>query len=549
MNKARLLTPLALAGLLATGALPYTQHSVSHAAHAGLPGKGQGGTVIDGLYEEPDRLIPNTSSMTYAFTVADTLFAPLFYTDGKGALQLGIVSEMPTAANGDISKDGLSYTFKLRPGLKWSDGQALDARDLDFSWKLWTNKDLIINSNAGLDHIASTTISSDNLSITYHLKSRYAPFVAAFADQYQPVPAHVFQGMTAKQVNTSAFANKPTVVSGPFMIQSRKAGDNITEVPNPNYYKPGQPYLGKLIFRIIPDQVAITNALRTHEIDMSWFLDVSQIDTLKAISGNTYVPGVAPNIEQGLLNEKNPILQDVRVRQALEYGLDRPSMIKDVWKGGALPMAADIAPGFFGHNNALKPYPFDPVMAGKLLDAAGWKLGSDNRRYKNGKVLSLRWSTTARNQWRAQDELIALQSYQNLGIQLSIVNYPAGTYFGSILPGGNYDIGEFENGFLYDPDSTMFTAFQSGQTPPHGSNWGWYKSTAYDKALAAEEAATDAASRSTAFAQAEVLMNRDMPSLWLYDPPNIYSYSNHLHNYVPGPISGESWNADSWYKS
>jgi peptide/nickel transport system substrate-binding protein len=270
---------------------------------------------------------------------------------------------------------------------------------------------------------------------------------------------------------------------------------------------------------------------------------------LKSISGYTYVPGISPNIEQGLLNEKNPILKDVRVRQALEYGLDRASMVKDVWHGAAVLQAADITPGVLGFNASLKAYPFDPVKAGKLLDAAGWKLGSDNRRYKNKKLLSLRWSTTARNQWRAQDELIAMQDYQNLGIQLQIVNYPADTYFGSVLPGGNYDIGEFENTFLYDPDPTMFSSFQSTQVPPHGSNWGWYNSPAYDKLLVTEELGTDLATRVHAINQAEVLMYKDVPALWLYDPANLYEYSNHLHNYLPGPISGETWNADSWFKS
>jgi peptide/nickel transport system substrate-binding protein len=505
--------------------------------------------MIDGLYEEPDRLIPNTSSMTYAASVWDTLFAPLFYTDHLGALQLGIVSEMPTVANGDISKDGLSYTFKLRPGLKWSDGQPLDARDVDYSWKEWLIKDLIIYQNAGLTSIASSTVSPDNLSITFKLKTRNAAFVADWADEYQPLPAHVFQSMTAKQINASPQAFKPTVVSGPFMIQSRKAGDNITEVPNSNYYKPGLPYLGKLIFRIIPDQTAIANALQAHEIDASWFLSSTLTSTYKSISGYTYVAGISPNIEQGLLNEKNPILKDVRVRQALEYGLNRQAMVTDVWHGAAVLQAADITPGVLGFNASLKPYPFDPVMAGKLLDAAGWKLGSDNRRYKNGKLLSLRYSTTARNPWRAQDELIALQNYQDIGIQLQIVNYPSDTYFGSILPGGNYDIGEFENNFLYDPDPTMYSSFQSQQTPPHGSNWGWYQNSAYDKLLVTEELATDTPTRVTAIKAAEQLMYNDMPSLWYYDPANLYEYSNHLHNYLPGPISGETWNTDSWYKS
>jgi peptide/nickel transport system substrate-binding protein len=545
LKPTRILAPLAIAALFAAGGtLPIASHSITHAARLSAPVKG--GTFIDGLYEEPDRLIPNTSNMTYAINVQTTLFAPLFYTDNKGVQHPGLASVIPTIANGGISKDLMTYTFKLRPGLVWSDGQPLDARDVDYSWKTWTNKDLIIYTNVGLTQIKSADVSSDNLSITFHLSAPSVSFAADWTDNYFPLPAHVLSKMTPKQLNTSAFDQQPTVGSGPVIMQSRKPGDNITEVPNPHYYLPGQPYLSKLIFRIIPDEVAITNALSAHEIQASWFLDVSQANTLQHISGYTYVPGLAPNFEQGLLNEKNPILRDVRVRQALEYGLDRQSMATDVWHGAPL-LASDEPPSLFTYDPSIKPYPFDPVKAGKLLDAAGWKLGSDNRRHKGGKLLTLRYSTTSRNTWRAQDELIALQDYQNLGIDLRIVNYPADTYFGSILPSGNYDIGEFENNAQLDPDVATFGEFDSSQVPPHGGNWGYFVNAAYDKLITQEEGTADTAKRKAIFSQMQHIMNQQMPALWLYDPPNIYEYANNVHNYEPGPYSGECWNTQDWW--
>jgi len=132
------------------------------------------------------------------------------------------------------------------------------------------NKDLIVAGTVGFDQIQSASVSSDKLSITFHLKGPYAPFVAAWTDDIYPMPAHVFGKYSPKALNTSPFIFKPTVSSGPFIIQSRKAGDNITEVRNPHYYQSGKPYLDKLIFRIIPDQVALTNALQAHEIDC-WY--------------------------------------------------------------------------------------------------------------------------------------------------------------------------------------------------------------------------------------------------------------------------------------
>src|SRR5918911_3430557 len=293
MKTTRILAAAALTSLFILGGIP--QRTSGHAAVAGPV---RGGTVIDGFFEEPARLIPNTVNETFATMVQQTIFTPLFYTDDNGVLHPGLASQIPTLSNGGISKDGLTYTFHLRPGLKWSDGQPLDARDVDYSWKTWMNKDLIVPSTVGFDQIKSATLSPDNLSITFHLKTPYSPFVSIWADANMPQPAHVLSKMTAKQLNTSKFTFMPTVSSGPFRMVARKAGYSITEVHNPNYYQAGKPYLDKLIFRIIPDQVSITNALRAGEIDTSWFLDVTQTDTYKHIKGYTFVGGVGPNIEQ-----------------------------------------------------------------------------------------------------------------------------------------------------------------------------------------------------------------------------------------------------------
>src|SRR5438067_6982150 len=209
MKTTRILAAAALTSLFILGGIP--QRAVGHAAQVAGPVKG--GTAIDGLFEEPDRLIPNTSSETFSVMVQQTIFTPLFYTDDKGVLNTGLASQIPTASNGGISRDGLTYTIHLRPGLKWSDGAPLDARDVDYSWKIWMNKELIVSSTSGFDQIKSTTISPDNLRITFHLMARYAPFISLWTDLYFPLPAHVLSKMTAKQLNTSKFTFMPTVSS------------------------------------------------------------------------------------------------------------------------------------------------------------------------------------------------------------------------------------------------------------------------------------------------------------------------------------------------
>src|SRR5215467_4057664 len=154
--------------------------SSSSSTSAGTPVKG--GTWTDDLYEEPDSLIPNASSETFSNMVDNTIYAPLFLGNVKGEITPGIVTELPTTANGGISADLKTWTFNLKPGLKWSDGQPLDARDVDYTYKLWTNPKFTPYVTVGFNLITSTTVAPHNLSSTFHLKSQCSPFSSIRTD-------------------------------------------------------------------------------------------------------------------------------------------------------------------------------------------------------------------------------------------------------------------------------------------------------------------------------------------------------------------------------
>src|ERR1700686_799249 len=129
----------------------------------------KGGTFTDDLYEDVDSLIPNGVSETYAVLVDQAVWAPLFYGDSKGILHAGLASEIPTQANGDVSADLKTWTIKLKPNLVWSDGQPLNADDVNFTWKLWDNPKFGAYTTSGYNDITSATVSAEKLSITFHL--------------------------------------------------------------------------------------------------------------------------------------------------------------------------------------------------------------------------------------------------------------------------------------------------------------------------------------------------------------------------------------------
>src|SRR5579885_1468337 len=138
-----------------------------------------GGTLTDGLFEEPDSLLSNLTNETYSVLVDATIWTPLIYGDNKGNLQPGLLKEVPTVANGDISPDAKSYTLKLRSGLKWSDGQPITADDVVFTLNLWNNPAYgAKTSTVPLQSIDFSTLKAvDATTVTFSMKNVYVPLL------------------------------------------------------------------------------------------------------------------------------------------------------------------------------------------------------------------------------------------------------------------------------------------------------------------------------------------------------------------------------------
>jgi peptide/nickel transport system substrate-binding protein len=511
----------------------------------------KGGTLTDGLFEEPDSLLPNASIETYADLVDATIWAPLVYGDNKGVLQAGLLTEVPSLSNGGISSDGKTYTLKLRPNLKWSDGQALTAADVVFTLQLWHNPDYGAKTNTtGLDHIDYTTLTAvDDTTVKFSTTDVFAPMLTTQLEDplLAPMPKHVFGTMTPADILKSNENFQPSVVSGPFTIKERVKADHITVVRNPNYYQAGLPYLDSIVFKIIPDASTVLTALQGGEIDTSYFLDITKLDSYKALKNYTVV-NVPGSYEELVFNLHNPILADLQVRKAITMAIDIDSIIKVAVKGQA-ERTCDEAIGTFAHNASATCYPFDPAAAKKLLDDDGWTVGSDGIRVKNGQKLSLRWGTTQNNGRRQQGQTIGQSNLKDIGIDITIQNYPADTWFGSTLPSGDFDIGEYASGGSLDPDNP--TAWLCNQQPninPNGFNVGYYCNPAVDKAIADEEGTPDQAARLKAFQTFQQIILTDVPAMYLYNFGTLSISRNNVHNYSPSPGGpSETWNVWQWW--
>ena len=214
-----------------------------------------------------------------AGSIDQALYLPLFYGDAQGVMHPGAAREVPSVQNGGISADGTTWTFHLRPHLVWSDGAPYDARDVDYTWKLWLNPKFGASfPDGGFELISSADVSADHLSITFHLKQAYAPFLSNWVDGYMaPLPAHQFSRMAPEAIVKSPDILNPKVTSGPFMMAESVPGDHYTLVRNPRYYRAseGLPYLDKVVFRIV-EQNAILKDLQAGTITSARRVDEEQ---------------------------------------------------------------------------------------------------------------------------------------------------------------------------------------------------------------------------------------------------------------------------------
>lgn len=513
----------------------------------------KGGTLVDALFEEPDSLMSGVTTETFGVMVDQALWAPLFYGDYQETIQAGLATVVPTVANGGISADGKTYTIHLRPDLKWSDGSALTSDDVVWTLQLEMNPAYGTKASLDIANIASVT-NPDPSTVVIQLKKVEPPFLGlGLVDpgSFNPMPKHIYGNMAPADI---AKVFTPMVTSGPFMFKSESdhvKGDHISLYRNPDYFLAAQglPYLDQVTFKIIADQNTILTALQSGTIDTAWDLDIDKLASYKTVKGYTQTGDAVQNSWEALwFNESNPILADLVVRQAIVEGI-KLSDIQALWHGIAKP-TCDNAPGSFAHDPQLIPcYTYDPSDAAAKLQAAGWVMGADGYRHKNGKTLELRYTTTSSKTYRVQAQQIVKQDLasNNIGIKIDIVGQTADQFFGSTLYNyGAYDIAEFASSTGFDPDDhTLFMCDQL-TSAPGGFNVSHYCNPSVDAQYNIEMSNPDQNARKPAFTAIHTQLLKDVPAMWLYTYGNLAISKDTVHNYQPA-ATGETWNIREWW--
>ena len=459
-----------------------------------------------------------------------------------------LATEVPTTKNGGISKDGLTITYHLRKGVKWQDGAPFTADDVVFTWQAVMNPRNNVQTRTGYDLITGID-KLDDYTIAIHLKKRWAPFVNTFftmsGGPYCILPKHLLAQYP--DINHVPYNLKP-IGTGPFIVQQWQNGIGLRMTANPDYWR-GPPKLKEVDYYVIPDETTILTQLRTHEKDMEYYAPAAQAPQFGLISGVHAYKTPFTQYSRIALNLRNPILSDVRVRKALAYAINKPELIDKVTHGVDMSGDSDQPPFLWAHASGLNPYNYNPALAAQLLDQAGWKLGPDGYRYKDGHRLALGISGVAGAAVTQAVELVVQGYWRAVGIEGDIKNYQSNLFFSSYATGGIINTGKYDTEFSswvngVDPDDS--TGYMCNQFPPNGQNTHFFCNKDLDAAENVALSEYDQGKRKLAYDKIQHIMNQQLPVIVIWYVRRLDVANNDLKNYKPAHAVTTFWNTWEW---
>ncbi|HEY9085756.1 MAG TPA: peptide ABC transporter substrate-binding protein [Candidatus Tyrphobacter sp.] len=450
-----------------------------------------------------------------------------------------IAMQVPTQANGGISPDGLTITYHLRKGVRWSDGAPLNADDVVWSIHAVLNPANNVVSRTGWDRIKRID-EPDKYTVILHLSKPYSPFVVTFFSSAGANPSILPKHVLAQYPN---FNNVPfnalPIGAGPFMYKAWNRSQDVVMVPNPYYWR-GQPKLREVDFEIIPDRNTLSTQLQAHALDLWYPVPGNYFTRLQHLAGFEYIRQPAYYFNHMDFNVTRPAVSDPIVRRALEYALDRKTVIEKIGHGVGI-LQEGVAPRnapYYDPNISLVP--FDIAKANQLLDADGWKRGPDGVRAKNGVRLELQLATAAGTQDTDNQIAMIQQWWKQIGVSLDVRRYATPQLFapfqdGGIIYGGKWDIVLFAWGD--DPIGDFSFIYACDEIPPNGQNdLRWCNRTA-DAAMHALYAHYDQPGRNADDAILFTQLAHDLPMIVTWGREDIFVFNKDLRNFHPNAVT------------
>jgi peptide/nickel transport system substrate-binding protein len=503
-------------------------------------------TFTVGFLQDVDSLNPFVGILASSYEVWGVTYD---YLIGYSQKDFSPVPQLATSWQ--ESPDHTTWTYKLRSGVKWSDGQPLTAHDAAYTFnRIINGSDEQTNYGSYVTNITKAEATDDTTLVL--TVSKPTPIMTRLAVPI--LPEHIWKNITEKQ--TSTYNNEPIVGSGPFVFDKHVTGQYISFHANPNYFDhPAK--IKNLVFRIFQNEDTLVQALKKGEVDFADGLDAAPYKSLENVKGVTRVPAeysgfdelafnTGAATDQGVpIGDGSPILKDKRVRQAMMYAIDNKALVDKVL-GGYGQVGSSVIPDIYAdthYDPGSDTRKFDPAKANQMLDDAGYTKGSDGVRVDpaSGKRLSFRLFARDDSP-SSQDSSRYIQGWlKDVGIETNI-QVVSEDKLTEIIGDGEYDM--FEWGWVVEPDpdyqvSTFLCSSRStkdGSTISAGLSDSFYCNPAYDTLYQQQSTTTDPKARADIVKQMQKMLYDDAPYDVLYYYANLEAYrSDRFTNFQPQP--------------
>ena len=505
----------------------------------------KGGHLVEGSISDIANLNPIFSNDTASNTVRDMIYDRLLTVDAAGNLLPNIATEVPK-----VDADQVTYKFKLRNDVKWSDGQQFTADDVVFTFQLMFDpkyKAVTSRYRSQLEQYLASATAPDKSTVVFKTTSAYAPFLISFGT-LPILPKHVWETLQPAAMNSSEMNQVPTVGSGPFLPVKWDKGAQYQLKRNDTYFR-GKANLDSFIYKVVPDAVQVANQLKTGEIDVGQ-PDASVWDSLATAQTINRVSYVGPSFAyyiQNLDPAKTPkaaIFGDLQVRKALLTALDLTKVADKVYFGQAAPADSSVSSAQWVHTTPKTQYHFSLSNAEKMLDAAGWVKGADGIRAKGGVRMEWELRTNSGNKVRETLITVLADQWKQIGANVATkaVQFPQ-------LVTQLSQTREFEMILLgisegLDPDTTQL--WHSKSIGGGALNGMGYKNPKVDDLLDQAVKTLDREKRKGLYQQVQGILMEDLPAPLLTFPKSLWGVSKRVKNFNVGP-----WNTSSprpWFK-
>ena len=469
-------------------------------APAAFAERGEDGQLNIIYWQAPSTLNPFLSGGTKEVESSSMIIEPLIRFSDKGEMVPMLVSEIPTVENGGVSEDLKSITYKLKEGVKWSDGSDFTAEDVVFTWEYCTHPEGGCAQKSYFDGVASVEAPDPQTVVVTFNEPKPFPYTAFVGSESPIIQKAQFSECLGAKAPECTDANFGPIGTGPFKVDEFKPNDVITLSANDNYREADKPAFANITFKGGGDAAAAARAvLETGEFDYAWNLQLAPevLAEMEAKGNGKVVVAFATSVERLHLNQtnpdsslgpddrsvfkdgenKHPFLTDPEVGKALSMAIDRQLLV-DIGYGKAGKVTCNVLPGPEAYastaNDACKVQ--DMEGAKKVLDDAGWTVGGDGIREKDGQRLSVLFQTST-NAVRQDAQALIKQWWSELGVETELRNIDASVFFGGDPSSPDTfqkfyaDIEMYTNNFSgVDPEAYMAN-WRCGDIPTPKTQW------------------------------------------------------------------------------